>query len=240
MQTKTVEPGIEIIRLPSGSHLIGTDDRGVPTNEIPSVRINLEYEVWLMARPMTRHEWSLTGLADPSRHGGSEIMAGLHPVDSVTIPDIEQALEILNADMDRGAWRLPTEAEWEIACRAGTGTSWWFGDDGGELGRASWYSANAGVSTCVVGQKEPNPWGFHDMLGNVREWCSDVWLPSHDERPRDGSPAEGDDPRRPARGGAWMCEGLSCRASSRVALNPESRSDAVGLRLAWSPGMILS
>jgi len=235
VQSKTVEPGFEIIRIPSGSHYIGTDEGGVSANEMPSTCVEIGYEVWLMARPMTRHEWSLTGLADPSRHGGSSIVAGLHPVDSVIFSEIEMALSILNRGTHAGGWRLPSEAEWEIACRAGTRTGWWFGDDERDLGQASWYSANAGTSTSMVGQKASNPWGFHDMLGNVREWCSDVWLPSHIGRPVDASSALGVDFRRPARGGAWMCESLSCRASSRAAFDPEFRSDAIGLRLAWTP-----
>ena len=202
---------------------------------MPSLGVMIGYEVWLMARPMTRHDWSHLGIPDPSRHGGDGITAGLHPVDSIILSDVEQALTVLNTVTHSGEWRLPTEAEWEVACRAGTNSRWWFGDDGRELDKASWYSANAGISTCIVGQKDPNQWGFHDMLGNVREWCSDAWLPSHVGRPIDGSPAVGVDHRRPARGGAWMCESLSCRASSRVALDPEVRSDAVGVRLAWTP-----
>ncbi|RSM56025.1 sulfatase-modifying factor protein [Amycolatopsis sp. WAC 01376] len=129
------------------------------------------------------------------------------------------AYELDSSTWDRSAngYRLPTEAEWEHACRAGT-----TGPRYGTLDEIAWYRENSAESVHEVGGKAPNAWGLHDMLGNVWEWCWDVY------------DAEVYGEYRVLRGGGWFDEHWSCRASVRRRSHPSFRVDDVGFRLARS------
>jgi formylglycine-generating enzyme required for sulfatase activity len=134
------------------------------------------------------------------------------------------AVYVIPADDEDVRWngaadgyRLPTEAEWEYACRAGT-----TGARYGELADIAWYGDNAGGTVHVVGAKRPNSWGFHDMLGNVWEWCWDVY-----DREVYGS-------YRVLRGGGWADEHWSCRASVRRRSHPTLAIEDLGFRVARS------
>jgi formylglycine-generating enzyme required for sulfatase activity len=125
-------------------------------------------------------------------------------------------LETLECDFTADGYRLPTEAEWEYACRAGTTTPWSFGNDPGELADHAWFRDNAGKTTHPVRQKRPNPWGLYDMYGNVAEWCHDRYDDGYYERgatqdPR--GPDSGDE--RVLRGGHWASSPQACRSSAR-------------------------
>ncbi len=122
-------------------------------------------------------------------------------------------------DRSADGFRLPTEAEWELACRAGT-----TGPRYGPLDDIAWYEANAGGHAHEVGTRLPNAWGLYDMIGNVWEWCWDVYDPQ----------VYG--PYRVFRGGGWADVPRGCRASCRRRSHPTYRIDDVGFRLARSPG----
>jgi formylglycine-generating enzyme required for sulfatase activity len=96
------------------------------------------------------------------------------PVDSISWNDCQQFIKRLR-EQDKKRYRLPSEAEWEYACRAGTTTAYHFGDDKGMFGEFAWYVENSGNKTHPVGQKKPNAWGLHDLHGNVSQWCQD-WI----------------------------------------------------------------
>jgi formylglycine-generating enzyme required for sulfatase activity len=133
-------------------------------------------------------------------------------------------------------YRLPTEAEWEYAARAGTETAYSFGDDDSKLGEYAWYFANSERSTHPVGQKKPNAWGLYDMHGNVWEWVEDDYHESYEGAPDDGS-AWVDKPRgtiRVMRGGSWSGVARDCRSANRSFYWPVSRDDDLGFRLARS------
>jgi len=135
-------------------------------------------------------------------------------------------------------YRLPTEAEWEWACRAGTTTQYWFGDDESQLEKYTWHKSNSGNpeegSTRSVGMKMPNAWGLFDVHGNVREWCSDYWdntLPGGMNPP---GPAEGSS--HVNRGGSWNDPARSSRSAHRhVGFEPTWVLSHVGFRVALSP-----
>jgi len=130
-------------------------------------------------------------------------------------------------------YRLPTEAEWEYACRAGTTTMYSFGDDVSQLGEYAWYGKNAIDVAYIVGHKNPNPWGLYDMHGNVIEWCQD-WLgkyPSGDVTDPVG-PASGS--YRVFRGGSSADNAWDCRSAYRFRPTPSYRDDGPGFRVLRS------
>ncbi len=133
--------------------------------------------------------------------------------------------------MTRKAYRLPSEAEWEFSCRAGT-----TGDYAGELNKMAWYGGNAESKTHPVGQKDANAFGLHDMHGNVWEWCEDVWHGNYDKAPDDGSAwtQGGNQGRRVVRGGSWYDGDDSCRSAYRYSYVLGARDFNVGFRVVVS------
>jgi formylglycine-generating enzyme required for sulfatase activity len=140
-------------------------------------------------------------------------------------------------------YRLPTEAEWEYACRAGTTTRFYFGDDASQLGDYAWYSANSQNTTHPVGQKkQPNAWGLYDMIGNVWEWCEDDWHDNYIGAPRDGSAwiKNGNDNRSLLRGGSWGDYPNGCRSAIRdTFIRRDYRSLNYGFRVVCVFGRTL-
>jgi len=128
--------------------------------------------------------------------------------------------------------RLPTEAEWEYAARAGTKTKYSFGDDVADLDAHAWHTGNAAGNDPPVGAKKPNPWKLYDVHGYLWEWCSDVWHDTYEGAPVDGSAwtAGGDEKRRVIRGGSWKDKAEALTSSYRRGVPAELKDDAVGLR----------
>ena len=162
--------------------------------------------------PVTHGQWKRVMGEAVGGHCGDDRL----PVCPVTWHDCVKFCETLSARIGRTV-RLPTEAEWEYACRAGTNTTYWFGDDDSSLGDCAWYAVNARQQTQPVGEKRPNPWGLHDMHGNVWEWCQDVVHGSYEHAPSDGSAwIEDGDPRvRSLRGGSFRANAACCRDGYR-------------------------
>ena len=127
----------------------------------------------------------------------------------------------LKCNFDANGYRLPTEAEWEFACRAGTATAYFFGDHPARLGDYAWTEKNSGGHPRPVGQKQPNPWGLYDITGNVWEWCNDYYkVDYYQESPRDNprGPVEGQN--KVLRGGAWRFSAENCKSGYRYNENP--------------------
>ncbi len=127
--------------------------------------------------------------------------------------------------------RLPAEAEWEYACRAGTTTRYSFGDDAADLKDHAWFKGNSKGEDPPVGRKKANAWGLYDMHGYVWEWCADAWAPTLEGIPADGSPRGGTDGKeRVLRGGSWNDEAERCTCAFRHRAAADYRSDTVGFR----------
>jgi formylglycine-generating enzyme required for sulfatase activity len=131
-------------------------------------------------------------------------------------------------------YRLPSEAEWEYAARAGNSGKWSFGNDVSQLGAYAWFSANSDHKSHPVGQKKPNAFGLHDMHGNAREWVEDVWHANYNGAPSDGSAwtSGGDQARRVLRGGAWGGGPEILRSAIRNLEAPGDRINGTGMRIA--------
>jgi formylglycine-generating enzyme required for sulfatase activity len=131
--------------------------------------------------------------------------------------------------------RLPSEAEWEYACRAGTTTRYSFGDGAANLKDYAWFKANSKGEDPPVGRKKPNAWGLYDMHGYVWEWCADAWAPSLEGIPADGAPRGGKDAERVLRGGSWNDEAGACTCAFRHHAAADYRSDTTGFRCVRAP-----
>lgn len=141
--------------------------------------------------------------------------------------------------LDGNGYRLPTEAEWEFACRAGTTTQYWSGDKDADLLPVGWFGSNAGGRSHEVGELKPNPFGLYDVHGNLWEWVQDWWEPGYydqfTETPATdplGAPMSAAS-QRVIRGGSWShYPAHHCRASRRHVLHPPARTHDVGFRLS--------
>jgi len=139
-------------------------------------------------------------------------LEGLHPC---------YDLKTWKCDFQADGYRLPTEAEWEYACRAGTSTAYFFGDDPSQLREYAWFDKNSGGHPRSVGQKQPNPWGLQDICGNVWEWCNDFYSVDYynDSAPTDPKGPEAGQ-TKVVRGGAWRFSAERCRSGYRYNENP--------------------
>jgi formylglycine-generating enzyme required for sulfatase activity len=158
------------------------------------------------------------------------------PVEQVSWEDAQAFINKLNQVEKTKDYRLPSEAEWEYSCRAGSETEFSFGDDAERLGEFAWVDDNSGGKTHPVGEKAPNAWELYDMHGNVWEWVEDDWHDTYKGAPNDGRDWI-DKPRgsgRVMRGGCWGLDAHDCRSAARIGYRPDFRDNAVGFRLSRS------
>ena len=154
------------------------------------------------------------------------------PVEQVYWDDAQAFVKKLSEKTGK-QYRLPSEAEWEYAARAGSQTAYSFGDDARELGRYAWFGENAGQTTHPVGEKQPNAWGLHDMSGNVWEWAEDCWNANYNGAPTDGRAwTTGDCSQRVLRGGSWLFIPQFLRAALRYWGTAAGRGGYVGFHVA--------
>ncbi|NQV28627.1 MAG: SUMF1/EgtB/PvdO family nonheme iron enzyme, partial [Rhodopirellula sp.] len=196
-----------------------------------SVRITQPY--YLARFETTQAQWQAVMEANPAKFPGPN-----RPVEQVSWDDIQPFLKKLNASTERVGAEiiLPTEAQWEHACRAGTTTSYWFGDDDTAIAKYEWNLEpdQRDTSQMDVGQLKPNPWGLYDMLGNVREWCADAGGRYQDIPATDPLNTTNALNARIRRGGGRVLHAWQCRSASRGEA-PSRESDGwVGFRLAMT------
>jgi formylglycine-generating enzyme required for sulfatase activity len=162
---------------------------------------------------VTQEQWKAVMGDNPSQYKNPR-----NPVENMSLDDIQKFLEKLNAKLPSGAgkYQLPTEQQWEYACRAGSSNRYYFGDDESKLRDYAWYKANSDGHPHPVGLKKPNAWGLYDMLGNVNERCLDWSKPSYSTEKTLAEIFAGDfDKRGPARGGSFNDGSTSLRAAAR-------------------------
>jgi formylglycine-generating enzyme required for sulfatase activity len=218
------ETGIIFVKLPGGTFVMGS-----PTDETERRWDELRHEVPLSPFLIAKHElkqaqWTRVMGSNPSHFEGEN-----RPVENVSWQDCEDFCELTGLS-------LPSEAQWEYACRAGATGAFCFGEDRSILGDYAWYKKNARDRSNPVGEKKPNAFGLHDVHGNVWEMCEDVWDPECYSKPGARKPdpvcTSGSD-FRVMRGGCWHYDAWSCRSAFRYGLGPTTRSDRVGLRLCY-------
>jgi formylglycine-generating enzyme required for sulfatase activity len=221
----------EMVRIPAGTFLMGSKADPFARFQ-PSADEQPQHQVTLKAFAMgkyevTQEQWYAVMGNLPSSTKGRTL-----PVDSVSWDDAQEFVRRLSAKTGKN-YRLPSEAEWEYAARAGSRTEWYFGDNENELGRYAWFSGNSGNSTHPVGEKLPNAFGLHDVHGNVREWTADCWNDNYNAAPSDGSAwLAGNCSRRVLRGGSWRVAPPDLRSASRYWLSASSRDDFIGFRVS--------
>jgi formylglycine-generating enzyme required for sulfatase activity len=222
--------GIELKLIPAGSFTMGQP--GGDSGETPH-RVTLTKPFYVGVYEVTNGQWRRVMGYVPS-----EFMGDDRPVERVSWDDAIEFCRKLSALPDElkvgRVYRLPTEAEWEYACRAGTETKYSFGDDESQLSEYGWFHDNSGRETYPVGRKKPNPWGLFDMHGNVWEWCSD-WYSDYGSGPVTDPLGPALASGRVGRGGGWSDTAWDCRSAVRGRRGPSFRNDAVGFRLALSP-----
>ncbi|MDR1044377.1 MAG: formylglycine-generating enzyme family protein [Candidatus Adiutrix sp.] len=231
-KTYTNSLGMEFTLIPAGSFTMGADkdlENANYYNETPQHRVSLSQPFYLGAYEVTQEQWTAVMGDNPSYFKGRN-----NPVQSVSWDGIQIFIQRLNQKEGHARYRLPTEAEWEYAARAGTTGAYSFGDDEGSLGLYAWYEGNSDGKTHPVGQKQPNAWGLYDMYGNVWEWVQD-WYG------RNYSSSSVTDPKGPSsgstrvfRGGSWSYPARYCRAAARGNVSPFVRFVGIGFRHAIS------
>jgi formylglycine-generating enzyme required for sulfatase activity/tRNA A-37 threonylcarbamoyl transferase component Bud32 len=216
----------------------GTFMMGSPENEAGRYRDETQHRVtlanayYLGVYEVTQNDYQRIMGSNPSRFKGDR-----HPVEQVSWEDATEFIKKLNGlSEERTAgrfYRLPTESEWEYACRAGSSTAYCFGEGDARLGEYAWYDSNSGSKTYPVGQKAANAWGLYDMHGNVLEWCSDWYGDSPRGAVTDPTGASTSS-YRVNRGGSWYYGAAGCRSAFRDWYVPSLRSYDLGFRLALS------
>ena len=251
-QAKIISPSIPITVLPKyiketpsqlqqeeifqGDSLVFTlpDNQKLELIKVPSGKLIMEggYEIklnsfWIGKYPVTQAQYKAVKRSNPSGFKDNDQC----PVENISWQSAVSFCEKLSQQIERKV-RLPSESEWEYACRAGTRTKYCFGDRATELDQYAWYDKNSQDKTHPVGEKKSNAWGLYDMHGNVWEWCDSNWTYNLRDFPKNGKPLliGGDPTSHPLRGGSWFYSPINCRSADRFRYNGDY-SDFIGFRV---------
>lgn len=240
----TVDPGLEFCWIPAGEFVMGSPLGFGEGDEHPQTEVTISQPFWMGRVPVRQSDWkALTG-DNPSHFQGEDL-----PVESVSWKACMELGRNLTARLaqqlpEGWVFRLPTEAEWEYGCRAGTRTPWFFGDHEEPLGEYAWFDENSGGKTHPVGLKKSNAWGLHDVYGNVWEWCVDAKRAYPGGCATDWFGGNGWSvgpfgSSRVLRGGSWGRSAGCCRSAYRFWDNPGNRWNGLGFRLVLAPRLAL-
>jgi formylglycine-generating enzyme required for sulfatase activity len=210
---------LELIRLSGGSFMMGSPETDIDAHESqkPQHRVNIK-SFAIGKYPVTQSQYEVVMGQNPSEFKGNPY----YPVERVSWNSAQVFCKKISEQTGK-KYRLPTEAEWEYACRAGTITRYYFGDDPCHLRDHAWFKENSNKKTHAVGQKKPNLWGLYDMHGNICEWCEDSWHDNYEGAPINGSAWNekhslikilfGE--MRVLRGGSWFYPPPGCGSADR-------------------------
>lgn len=240
----TNDVGMTFVRIPAGSFLMGSPESDPEARDIekPQHPVTITRPFWLGTFEVTQAQWRAvmgTSSFAPARSNpfydlpgmAERLTASDHPA-TVSWHDAQAFIARLNAIEGGARYRLPTEAEWEYAARAGTRTAYSFGDDVGDLHRYAWYGEDFGSgSTHAVATKAPNPWGLHDVHGNVWEWVQDWYAPGYASAPVTDPTGPDSGSKRVVRGGSWHITASSWRTAFRRDYAPDYRGISIGFRV---------
>jgi formylglycine-generating enzyme required for sulfatase activity len=217
---------MKLVRIPAGKFLIGSPDTeaGRGGDESPRL-VTISKPFYMGVYEVTQPQYEAVMGRNPSTHK----VPG-NPVENVKWDDAAEFCKKLS-EKARRTVRLPTEAEWEYACRAGTKTAYYFGNDAGKLGDYAWFDRNADKKPHEAGQKKPNPAGLYDMYGNIAEWCSGWYADSY-AKGKAVDPQGADSGKdRIVRGGACREGPSSCRSAHRGRVGSDWWHDDIGFRV---------
>jgi formylglycine-generating enzyme required for sulfatase activity len=234
--------GSGFARIPAGEFLMGSKDGGDDEQPVHRVRISQSFEMGKFEVTQAQWEAAMSHRRDAHTRRGKEERAPGEaakdvnpshfkgqrlPVENVSWEDVQLFLRALNARDSSHEYRLPTEAEWEYACRAGSA-----GDHAGSLDEMAWYQANSDSQTQPIGRQQPNAWGLYDMHGNVWEWVQDWYGPNYYKNsPAIDPPGPESGAYRVYRGGSWHGAAGDCRSAFRGFDFPGHHYYSLGFRL---------
>jgi formylglycine-generating enzyme required for sulfatase activity len=232
-----------MVWIPAGEFTMGSpaSETDRDFDEGPLTKVAISQGFWMGKYEVTQREYEAVMGANPSLYSGDPT----RPVEKVSWQDAMNycskltQLQQASAELPEGyVYRLPTEAEWEYACRAGTTTRFSYGDDPGyfQLGDYAWYYGNSDATTHPVGGKKPNAWGLYDMHGNVWEWCLDNWAGSFVGGIVTNRAVLPEGTLRVARGGSWLYDPKFCRSANRDNYGASNRCSDLGFRVVLVPG----
>jgi formylglycine-generating enzyme required for sulfatase activity len=221
-----IENGIEFVLIPAGSFTMGTPDNEPERNsdESPVHKVTISHSFYIGKYELTQAQFVAMMGYNPSKFKGKN-----RPVDSVTWPEAVKFCKKLS-EMTGQKYRLPTEAEWEYACRANTSTTFYWGNDIDDA--YAWYKENSEGTTHPVGMKKPNPWGLYDICGNIEEWCCDWYSRTYESNGHVKDPQGPDSGElRVRRGGCWYHTAPCLRSGNRFYYQPDERHAQIGFRV---------
>ena len=224
---------MELALIPAGEFMMGTG--GSRADEKPVHRVRITKGFYMSVTPVTEAQWKAVTGEEPWRGLPLAGRSDSAPATYISYSLAQEFCEQFSEDTGRVV-RMPTEAEWEYACRGGSTTAYYFGDDPAQLSDYAWYGRNAGDVGAKyahdVAHKEPNAWGLHDMHGNVWEWCSDWYRKSYyANSPGEDPQGPGSGVHRVLRGGSWHADPIVCRSAQRTTCPPDYGLDRAGLRV---------